>query len=176
MISEANYPATGQDSVDRILGGLTRVLVDNAEHVEQRPAPGICERPAGDVFRDRIEEGDPPFCIGGDDRITDTRQCDLEPFTLLLQLMGPPLERRLGGKQLPLGPLPRVENGFDILERSCPDLLVFLVVVFHNYLLSIASAKAVPATRARILANARSREVDLSSQNGAKPQSSVVPS
>ena len=40
----------------------------------------------------------------------------------------------------------------------------------------ISSAKAVPSTRERILANAFSRVVEVSSQNGEKPQSSVVPS
>ena len=38
------------------------------------------------------------------------------------------------------------------------------------------SASRVPAMRARIFANAVSRLVELSSQNGEKPQSSVVPS
>lgn len=38
-----------------------------------------------------------------------------------------------------------------------------------------SSASRVPSTRARIFANARSREVDRSSAKGEKPQSSVVP-
>ena len=41
---------------------------------------------------------------------------------------------------------------------------------------SSAAASSVPAIRARIFANAVSRAVDVSSPNGAKPQSSVVPS
>jgi hypothetical protein len=39
----------------------------------------------------------------------------------------------------------------------------------------LAEARSVPSTRARIFANAVSREVDVSSPNGEKPQSSVVP-
>jgi hypothetical protein len=41
---------------------------------------------------------------------------------------------------------------------------------------SSAAASAVPSTRALILANAVSREVDVSSENGENPQSSHVPS
>src|SRR2546421_1706134 len=41
---------------------------------------------------------------------------------------------------------------------------------------SFRAASAVPATRERILANAVSRSVEVSSEKGAKPQSSVVPS
>ena len=42
--------------------------------------------------------------------------------------------------------------------------------------LGISAASAVPRTRARIFANAVSRLVEVSSLNGEKPQSSVVPS
>ena len=41
---------------------------------------------------------------------------------------------------------------------------------------SISSASAVPSTRLRIFAKALSRVVEVSSLNGEKPQSSVVPS
>ena len=40
---------------------------------------------------------------------------------------------------------------------------------------SACDASRVPSTRARILSNAMSRDVEASSANGAKPQSSVVP-
>ncbi len=42
--------------------------------------------------------------------------------------------------------------------------------------LIISCASSVPSTRERIFANAFSRVVEVSSQNGEKPQSSVVPS
>jgi hypothetical protein len=43
------------------------------------------------------------------------------------------------------------------------------------YTRSSFEAIALPSTRARILANAVSREVEVSSPNGEKPQSSVEP-
>ena len=54
--------------------------------------------------------------------------------------------------------------------------LLFLVAGFQSAPPSAAAASAVPSTRARIFANAVSRVVEVSSQNGEKPQSSVVPS
>jgi hypothetical protein len=51
-----------------------------------------------------------------------------------------------------------------------------LQIPSYCFPLIISSAKAVPFTRERIFANAFPRVVEVSSQNGEKPQSSVVPS
>ena len=62
------------------------------------------------------------------------------------------------------GPAAIVEWRPNPLRTACPHARI-----------SRRAASTVPATRARIFWNAMSRDVDASSANGAKPQSSVVP-
>src|SRR3569833_435491 len=79
-------------------------------------------------------------------------------------------------QQCLLGAPARDDDTFGILEYGQPELLIFLFVAAHYAAPSSAAARAVPTTRARILAKAVSREVEVSSLNGAYPQSSEVPS
>ena len=57
-----------------------------------------------------------------------------------------------------------------------PRLVCLTMLLVHYSLPSFRPPARVPTTRARIFANAVSRVVEVSSQNGEKPQSSVVPS
>src|SRR4030081_1209123 len=87
-----------------------------------------------------------------------------------------PLQRLLRADQVLLGALACGQNAFRILHRNRAEQL-FLVVVHLHYLPAIISAaRAVPSTRARIFSKAVSRLVEMSSQKGENPQSSVVPS
>ena len=95
---------------------------------------------------------------------------DLQALALLAQLALRGPERLLGA------PEPRRVDALRVLEGDRSQLRVLVVASIPQRPPSTRAASAVPSTRARILANAVSREVEVSSQNGEKPQSSVVPS
>src|SRR5919112_1962146 len=86
-----------------------------------------------------------------------------------------PLQRLLGLDEFAFGALSRTENASGVLKRNRAQQLLFAIFCCHQRS-SISDASAVPRTRARILANAVSRLVDVSSLKGENPQSSVVPS
>ena len=58
----------------RILDGLPGLLVDDVEHVDQRPPDGLRQRPAGHRFGRWVQEGDQALGVGGDDGVADARQ------------------------------------------------------------------------------------------------------
>ena len=89
---------------------------------------------------------------------------------LRLQLQG-----FLGPNEFLFRTLARQQNGAGVLNGDRAQQFVFVGVRHHLPSMSCA-ASAVPSTRARILAKAVSRLVDVSSQKGENPQSSVVPS
>src|SRR5713101_49013 len=98
---------------------------------------------------------------------------------------GPPAEapgmteplsfRQIGGAS-PLGAPACAENALCILQDDRPQQLVLLSLGDHRRPPRSSSASFVPTTRARILAKAVSRLVEVSSLKGENPQSSVVPS
>src|SRR5215213_4495143 len=73
-----------------------------------------------------------------------------------------------------LGAVASESNTPRVFQRDSPEQFLFVFVFTHRWL-SFSAASFVPTTRARILANAVSRLVVVSSLNGEKPQSSVVP-
>ena len=79
-------------------------------------------------------------------------------------------------QQILLRPLAGSHDAAGVLQRHCAQPLILVVEPGHYRPPSTRAASAVPATRARIFANAVSRLVEVSSENGEKPQSSVVPS
>jgi len=70
----------------------------------------------------------------------------------------------LRSKELFFGPLSGEQDAVGVLQRDRTQPLFFLVRYRHYDAPSAAAARAVPCTRARILANAVSRVVDASSQ------------
>src|SRR5262252_1350789 len=90
-------------------------------------------------------------------------------FSLLFQCFFRP-------DKLFFGPLSGNENAFRILNRDRAQEFFLVFRQFHSLPPRSFSASNVPCTRARILANAVSRVVEVSSQKGENPQSSVVPS
>jgi hypothetical protein len=93
--------------------------------------------------------------------------------------VGGRLERRVQHgervRQARVEAVARLEDAARVLQRDRAELLV-LVTLGHQSTPSACDASAVPATRAWIFAKATSRVVEVSSQKGEKPQSSVVPS
>src|SRR3984957_13085792 len=176
MVGEANDSFGLQHLADRIFDWLPRVFIYDLEYPFQRLAPGLCAIPTRHRFGDRVQVGDPGVDVRCDDRIPDTGQRDFEPFALLLQLLGFMFQGLLGSEELAFGALARDADTFGILKSSGTQPRFFLFVRVHQPMPRASAASAVPATRARILANAVSRVVDVSSQNGENPQSSVVPS
>src|SRR5207245_9289801 len=75
-----------------------------------------------------------------------------------------------------LGTLARGEDARGILQCDRAQELVLVISRGHERPPTASPARAVPRTRASILAKAVSRLVDVLSKKGAKPQSSVVPS
>src|SRR6202040_351292 len=74
------------------------------------------------------------------------------------------------------GALPREKDALGILQGHGPHQFLLVVLLLHHPPPSISAASTVPSTRARIFSNAVSRVVEVSSQKGENPQSSVVPS
>src|SRR5216683_1283741 len=90
--------------------------------------------------------------------------------------MTEPLSFRQVGGASPLGAPACGENALCILQDNRSQQLVLPILGDHRRPPRSSSASFVPTTRARILAKAVSRLVDVSSLKGEKPQSSVVPS
>ena len=126
-----------------------------------RPS-GLGLGPAGQGLGHAVHERDPALGVGADHRVADAGERDPQPLRLLPQrLLGAPRARRM------LWAFCRATERSSSSSSSRGR---------HQPPPRIADASAVPTTRARIFANAVSRVVDVSSQNGEKPQSSVVPS
>ena len=146
-----------------VLGRLAGVLVDDAEDLRQGLPRGLGLGPPGQGLGHPVEVGHPALGVGADDRVADAGEGDPQPLPL--------------GGELPLGLLAGEEDGPGVLERDGPEPPLLVVVAGrHHPTPSSFDARAVPSTRARIFAKAVSRVVDVSSQKGANPQSSVVPS
>jgi len=80
------------------------LLVDDPEDVLAGLAQGFPELPAGQRQGDGIEEGNPAFCVAGDDRIADTAERYPQPLALFAQFLfrflalgNLPLQFRFGG-------------------------------------------------------------------------------
>src|SRR5688500_3559586 len=92
------------------------------------------------------------------------------------ELAGLRLQRFLRAQEIRFGTLAREKDRLRVLKRDGLDQVVFAFLLQRQLPPIMRSASAVPSTRARTLAKAVSRLVDVSSLNGEKPQSSVVPS
>ena len=106
---------------------------------------------------------------GGFQRGAHQRQRMGELLRLALQCL-------LRPDELLLGALAREQDALGVLQGDRAQQLLLVLVCCTIGLRGSVAASAVPSTRARIFANAVSRVVDVSSQNGENPQSSVVPS
>src|ERR1700730_1237737 len=89
--------------------------------------------------------------------------------------MTEPLRFRQVSLASPLGAPTCRQNAGCILQGNRSQQLVFVALRGHLSPPISCSASFVPSTRARILANAVSRLVEVSSLKGENPQSSVVP-
>ena len=58
----------------RVLDRFARPGIDDAEHLDYRPAFRLRKRPSGQPLGDRVHAGDSPFRIGGDHRVSDGLQ------------------------------------------------------------------------------------------------------
>jgi hypothetical protein len=59
-----------------VLGRLAGLLVDEAEHLGQRPPDGVAQRPARQRLGRRIQEGHPGLGVGREDGVAEARQRD----------------------------------------------------------------------------------------------------
>src|SRR5689334_18654564 len=132
-----------------------------------------------DVFSGRVPEQFELGVVGAEDDSvgTDPMQADrgvveriaqfllasLELIQRLDQLSRLPLQLFLGSNQVLVGALPGKEDGPRVLQGHRTQQIVLVVSLAHLRLPIIPAASAVPATRARILAKAVSRVVDVSS-------------
>ena len=162
MVRQPDHHPLPQGSESGVLDRVARPLLQDPEDLRQGSARRFRLRPAGQGLGHAVEECDPAIGVGADDRIADAGQGDAQPLAL--------------GGQLPLGALAGGEDGLRVLQGDGPEPPLFVLLVSRHRIPSWSDARAVPSTRARILAKAVSRVVDVSSQNGANPQSSVVPS
>ncbi len=131
------------------------------------------QAPHGDVHL--VEVGDASVLVRDQDAVGRRFQRGAHPGQRVSQLAGLRFQRVLCPHQLFCGLLARQEDRVRVLQRDGAKLRRFVVAGGHGRRRASA-ASAVPCTRAWIFAKAVSRVVDVSSLNGAKPQSSVVPS
>jgi hypothetical protein len=94
VVRQAGDDPLPNRSFDRVRGWCSRMLVEDPEDLGQPSAARVFERPAGELFRDRVEVVHTRARIGSDRRITDRAKGDLSQLSLL--------EDRLFGL-LPLG-------------------------------------------------------------------------
>ena len=80
VVGQADDDPLADDPVDRVLGRLPGLLVDDPEDLLDRPARRLSWRPAGERLGDRVEEPDPALAVGGDDRVADARQRRRQPL------------------------------------------------------------------------------------------------
>jgi hypothetical protein len=163
VVGQPDDAARLQGADRGIADRLAGAFMDNLEHVWQELPQGIRERPIGQRFGHRVHEGNAPVGVRGNHPIADAGQRRAQPFRMLSQFF--------------FGATTRDEDALSILQRSCAKPTVLVGVGVRHYRPSISLlARLVPTTRARIFANAVSRVVVVSSQNGENPQSSHVPS
>ena len=80
LLAQAAGHRTGQD--------LVALAVVDEKHLFVGPAPGIRQRPAGELLGDRIEKEDAPIHVGGQHGVGDGGQGDLQPFLFLVERRG----------------------------------------------------------------------------------------
>ena len=125
------------------------------------PALRLGLGPAGQGLGHGVHERDPALGVGADHRVADAGERHPQPVRLLAQRL--------------LGALAGQHDAPGVLQRDGTQPFLLVVPVRHHPPPRTSAASAVPCTRARILANAVSRLVVVSSQNGENPQSSQVP-
>ena len=70
--------------------GARLVFLDDAEDLFHRAARRFGQRPAGQPFRDRVEERDPAFAVGREDGVSDAPQSRSQPlFAVSQRLLRP---------------------------------------------------------------------------------------
>lgn len=86
VICQADNVAFSERLRDGVLHLPACAFVDDLKHRLQGQPGRLRARPAGHCLSDRVEQGDPPFCVGGDDGIADGLERD--PQRLLLSSQG----------------------------------------------------------------------------------------
>ena len=76
VVGQPDLRTQPEDFGRRILDRLPGLLVDDVEHLDQRPPDGLRQRPAGQRFGRWVQEGDQALGVGGDDGVADARQRD----------------------------------------------------------------------------------------------------
>ena len=176
VVREADRYARIEHLLHGIDDRLARVLVDDPEDPLERRTLRLRELPARHRLGGGIQKGHRAARIRRDHRVADAGKRDREPVALLFELFARALEGLFGRDEGFLRAPPRDQDTLRVLQRGGAEAFLLGVALRHQAAASFSAASFVPSTRARIFANAVSRVVVRSSQNGAKPQSSVVPS
>src|SRR4029450_5185694 len=85
MIGEPYHRPFPNDLGDWILNDLPGVLVDNRKHRRDVLAQGFSFCPSSERYRYGVQKRHSPLAVGCDDSISNTRQSDMQLFTLLVQ-------------------------------------------------------------------------------------------
>ena len=85
MIGEPYHRPFPNDLGDRILNDLPGVLIDNRKHRRDVLAQGFSFCPSGERYRYGVQKRHSALAVGCDDGIPNTRQSDMQLFTLLVQ-------------------------------------------------------------------------------------------
>ena len=73
-MGQAHDLALPEDLEDWVIDGLSRLLVDQAQHIVQRSALGLRGAPPGEGLGHGIHHRDAPPLVGGDDAVADAGQ------------------------------------------------------------------------------------------------------
>ena len=85
VIRQALGGALLERACDWIARDLARVFLDQMQHFADRTADRLGRRPAGQLFRDRVEERHPAIVIHRHDGVADAAEGDAEPLVLFAQ-------------------------------------------------------------------------------------------
>ena len=76
VVGQPDHRAQAEHLGRGVLDRLPGLLVDDAEHLGQRPPDGVRQRPPRQRLGRRVQEGHPGLGVGRDDRVADARERD----------------------------------------------------------------------------------------------------
>ena len=83
---QSDDDALPQGSGGRVLDRVATRFIDDLENGVQRFPRCLLLRPAGQGLSHRVQEGNAAVGVGGDDRIANAGERDMQPLPLLVQL------------------------------------------------------------------------------------------
>ena len=133
MVGQPDDDAFAEHPRHRTLDRLAGELIRDAKDFVERPAAGLSRvHPVSDLG-DRVQEGDSPLAVGGDDGIADAAERRREPGGVPVELAAAPLAEEMDAEQQGQGQSGREREGehrptegrpSSVLRRACVACLL----------------------------------------------------